>query len=253
MGPKAAPQRLAQLGSLARNRPRASSASTRGSRSPPTRAASIARPQTPKMSVATKTLCGAGILQGLWIRWPPHCGPGSAACHGGADPTAPGSGPGHKLARSSPCSTAPPARPHQPRRSCGRAGSWSWRALTNSSSKPASSSTYQTGFQLLAGRLQHHLSDPLRRPTTQPAPPAPRSSPGTSAPPGSATAPSGCARRPPPRLGHIQPGAARHQQLHRRHLPVLLGGARQGRPIRRRCNACSQQQFVVPRRPPHQS
>jgi hypothetical protein len=38
-------------------------------------------------------------------------------------------------------------RPHRRRRSCGRAGSWSWQALTSSNSSPRSSSTYQQGFQ----------------------------------------------------------------------------------------------------------
>jgi hypothetical protein len=36
-----------------------------------------------------------------------------------------------------------------------------WRALTSSSSSPRSSSTYQIGFQQLAGGLHHHLGDAL--------------------------------------------------------------------------------------------
>jgi hypothetical protein len=36
-----------------------------------------------------------------------------------------------------------------------------WRAWTSSSWKPCSSSTYQTGFQLLAGGLHHHPGDLL--------------------------------------------------------------------------------------------
>jgi hypothetical protein len=62
---EAAPQRLAQLGSFLRSLPLASSARTWGSRSPATRAPSIARPETPRTSVATETLLDAGVLQGL--------------------------------------------------------------------------------------------------------------------------------------------------------------------------------------------
>jgi hypothetical protein len=36
-----------------------------------------------------------------------------------------------------------------------------WRALTSSSWNPRSSSTYQVGFQLLAGRLHYHVRDAL--------------------------------------------------------------------------------------------
>src|SRR5215218_1743050 len=52
-------------GSFLRSLPLASSARALGSRSPATRAASIARPETPRTSVATETLLDAGVLQGL--------------------------------------------------------------------------------------------------------------------------------------------------------------------------------------------
>src|SRR5512133_2705207 len=52
-------------GSFLRSLPLASSASVLGSCSPATRAASIARPDTPSTSVATETLLDAGVLQGL--------------------------------------------------------------------------------------------------------------------------------------------------------------------------------------------
>jgi hypothetical protein len=52
-------------GSFLRSLPLASSARTWGSRSPATRAASIARPETPRTSVATEALLDAGVLQGL--------------------------------------------------------------------------------------------------------------------------------------------------------------------------------------------
>jgi len=61
---EAAPQRLAQWGSFLRSLPLASSARTLGSRSPATKALRIARPQTPRTSVATETLLDAGVLQG---------------------------------------------------------------------------------------------------------------------------------------------------------------------------------------------
>src|SRR5215204_602198 len=68
---------------------------------------------------------------------------------------------GTKLPRSSPCSnsSASQAASHTSVLRPGR--SLTWRALTNSSRKPRPSSTYQTGFQLLAGGLHHHLGDPL--------------------------------------------------------------------------------------------
>src|SRR5829696_5088104 len=52
-------------GSFLRSLPLASSARTLGSRSPATKASSIARPETPRTSVATETLLDAGVLQGL--------------------------------------------------------------------------------------------------------------------------------------------------------------------------------------------
>jgi hypothetical protein len=69
---------------------------------------------------------------------------------------------GHEAAAQQPAlGAARTARRHHRHRSCGRAGSWSWRALTSSSWNPRSSSTYQIGFQLLAGGLHHHLGDAL--------------------------------------------------------------------------------------------
>jgi hypothetical protein len=50
---EAAGERLFQQGQLARMRPRANWASTLGSRCPAINAASMSRPETPKMSVAT--------------------------------------------------------------------------------------------------------------------------------------------------------------------------------------------------------
>jgi hypothetical protein len=67
---------------------------------------------------------------------------------------------GTKLPPSSPCSnsSASQAASHTSVLRPGR--SLTWRALTNSSRKPRPSSTYQTGFQLLAGGLHHHLVTP---------------------------------------------------------------------------------------------
>src|SRR5215217_3399795 len=88
---------------------------------------------------------------------------------------------------------------------------------------------------VLAGGLHHHLGDGFGgQPVSQRLQPR---SEGRERPHllASATVPVGHAHAGHQLvLGHIQPGAARDQQLHRQHLPRLLGGARQGRPIRRR-------------------
>jgi hypothetical protein len=70
VGTKPAPQRLAQLGELGRSRPLASSASVWGSRSPATRAASIARPEAPSTSVATESSLMPASSRVFWARWP---------------------------------------------------------------------------------------------------------------------------------------------------------------------------------------
>jgi len=65
-------------GSLARNLPLASSASTPGSRSPATRAASIARPETPSTSSGDRVQLDAGVLQGPGgCAGPPRRAPGT--------------------------------------------------------------------------------------------------------------------------------------------------------------------------------
>jgi hypothetical protein len=129
-----------------------------------------------------------------------------------------------------------------------------WRALTNSSSNPRSSSTCHTGFQYW----------PVASITTWVTPSA-------ASHPASASSPevkvgnlrTSWARPPRPSgtrtqattsvLGHIQAGAACHQQLHHGHLLPHRRCARRGQPSRRRCKTCSQQQFVVPGRPPRPS
>src|SRR5262245_14889332 len=67
--PKAAGQRRASAGSLPRNRPRASSAKTRGSVVPCASASSMARPDTPKMSLATVASLTPASSSALWRRF----------------------------------------------------------------------------------------------------------------------------------------------------------------------------------------
>jgi hypothetical protein len=91
------------------------------------------------------------------------------------------------------------------------------------------------GLPVLAGGLHHHLGDPFGG-----QPPSQRLQARGEALEGphllaSAAVPIGHAYAGHHLVfGDIQPGAARYQQLHRRHLPWLVGGARQGLPIRRR-------------------
>src|SRR5215211_6652381 len=76
-------------GSFLRSLPLANSARTWGSRSPATRAASIARPETPRTSAATETLLAAGVLQGLLDPLALGAmGLEGAACGSGQDPAA---------------------------------------------------------------------------------------------------------------------------------------------------------------------
>jgi hypothetical protein len=188
------------------------------------------------MPASSRVLLDALALGGMGLE--------GAACDSGSDRVAPGSG---LEARSCPAAAhapaAPPARRHRPRRSCGRAGSWSWRALTNSSWKPCSSSTCQTGFQQLAGGLHHHLGDAFGG-----QPPSQRLQSrgegrerayllGSSATPIRDTHAGHHLV-----LGDIQPGAARVKQLHRRHLPcrwVVPGRANRGNDAETRAHSNS--------------
>src|SRR5215211_3101817 len=99
-----------------------------------------------------------------------------------------------------------------------------WRALTNSSWKPRSSSTYHTGFQQLAGGLHHHLGYPLAgQPVGQRLQPRGEGLEGPHLL-ASAAVPVGHAHAGHHLVfGDVQPGAARYQQLHRRHLPSAVG------------------------------
>jgi hypothetical protein len=90
------------------------------------------------------------------------------------------------------------------------------------------------GFQLLARGLHHHLGDPLAgQPGSQRLQPRgerlerPHLLVASTVPVRYAHAGHHLV------FGDIQPGAACYQQLHRRHLPFLLGGARQGLPSQR--------------------
>src|SRR5512132_1771978 len=79
------PQNASTSGpSLARNRVRASCARTLGSRSPATSAASMARPETPKMSLAPPRVCSGR---------PPAASPPAAFRRRGPRPGRPGGGP----------------------------------------------------------------------------------------------------------------------------------------------------------------
>src|SRR5215211_3073464 len=132
-------------------------------------------------------------------------------------------GGGTKLPRSSPCSnsSASQAASHTSVLRPGRI--LTCRALTSSSWKPRSSSTYQQGFQQLAGGLHHHLGDALRlQPIGQ------RLQARGERPIGAQhlAAPAGAIRHA--NAGHdliladIESGAAVIDDLHRRHLLVML-------------------------------
>jgi hypothetical protein len=236
MVPEAAPQRLAQLGELGTQPPLgqlgqhlrvAFPAHQGGQHRPAETPSTSAATESSLLPASSRVLLDALALGGVGLE--------PAACGSGSGPAAPGSGPAARSwLAAAPAPAAPPARPHRPRRSCGRAGSWSWRALTSSSSKPRSSSTCQIGFQLLAGGLQHHLGDSFGQPPSQRL--QPRGEGRVAADLlVAATVPVGHAHTGHHLVGgHIQPGTARVNQLHRRHLPRLVGGARRGRPIRRR-------------------
>jgi hypothetical protein len=146
---EAAPQRLAHLGELLAQLALGQLRQRLGSRSPATRASSIARPDTPSTSVATETLLDAGVRQGLLDAL-------ALGAMGLDQPLAVAD----KVAQLADCrwrheaaaqqptlGAAHTTRRHHRRRSCGRAGSWTWQALTSSSCNPRSSSTYQQGFQ----------------------------------------------------------------------------------------------------------
>jgi hypothetical protein len=142
---------------LLRRRPVASSGRSSGSRTPATRAASIARPQTPRMSLATHDSSGAGVLQqvlqalglaGAFV------GDGLAVAGRGC--AAPGwvgvarswGGP----ARGRPAGRS---RRRRRRRSCGR-GRCGGGGRCASQQSIVVSSRSDTAFQLGAGRLHAH-------------------------------------------------------------------------------------------------
>jgi hypothetical protein len=130
---------------------------------------------------------------------------------------------GTKLPRSSPHSSSSHSQAASPTSVLRPGRSLTWRALTNSSWYPRSSSTYQHGFQLLAGRLQHHLGDPLlSEPVGEGLQTGAERRVGTHL----LAAPAGA-------IGHadtdddlvladVQPGAASVDHLHRGHLLVVL-------------------------------
>jgi hypothetical protein len=70
VGTKPAPQRLAQLGKLGPQPPLGQLGQHLGSRSPATRASSIARPDPPSTSAATESSLMPASSKVFWTRWP---------------------------------------------------------------------------------------------------------------------------------------------------------------------------------------
>jgi hypothetical protein len=187
-----------------------------------------------------------------------------AACDSGSDPAAGGSPAGARSCRpAAHTPAAHTARRHHRHRSCGRAGSWTWRALTSSSSNPRSSSTYQIGFQQLAGGLHHHLGNALGgQPVRQGLQAGGERRVGADLQGGDARDPDrhqqhqgrGCrppphpcrhpAPRPVPRPAPPLPPPTGSPVL------VAPGRANRGNDAETRARS---KQFVVPGRPPHQS
>ena len=133
---------------MARNLPLASSASTPGSRSPLIKAVSIARPDTPNTSVATESSLMPASSRVFWTRWPSEAWAWNRPLAiAGQIPQLPDRGRGTKLPRSSPCSNSSASQAASQTSVLRPGRILTWRALTNNSSKPASSRTYQTGFQ----------------------------------------------------------------------------------------------------------
>src|SRR5215218_6253867 len=124
---------------LTRSRPRASSASTLGSRSPVTSASSMARPETPKMSVATvESLIRASTRQPAQAAACAGSAPGSGPHAAGCSPAAGGSGrAGRTRAAACPARSTCTATPHPACRSWdGQAGARASRALTSHTTSP---------------------------------------------------------------------------------------------------------------------
>ena len=115
---------------------------------PPTRAATTPDPRPQHVSgdrVQLDARVFHGLLDPLDL-W--RCGPGSAACDSGSSPAAPGSGAGGtKPPRNSPCSNSSASQAASQTLVSRPGKILTCRALTNSSSSPRSSSTYQIGLQ----------------------------------------------------------------------------------------------------------
>src|SRR5215207_4383542 len=135
---------------LTRSRPRANSASTLGSRSPVISASSMARPETPKMSVATvESLIRASTRQPAPAAACAGSAPGSGPHAAGCSPAAGGSGrAGRTRAAACPARSTCTATPHPACRSWdGQAGARASRALTSHTTSPRACSRSTNGRQ----------------------------------------------------------------------------------------------------------
>src|SRR5215213_7320087 len=172
-------------------------------------------------------------------------------------------GGGTKLPRSSPHSSSSHNQASSPTSVLRPGRILTWRALTSSSWNPRSSSTYQIGFQQLAGGLHHHLGDALGlQPVRQGLQAGGEGRVGADLLAATPATPTDTSSIRDADAGHhliladIQRRGPFHDQLHRlpppTASPVLVapGRANRGNDAETRAHS---KQFVVPGRPPHQS